>query len=79
MNFLIIGLLFVSSVFAETPAMELENKTKDFSEVLETQESGKTLSITNIRLRTSLDAGVQIPGMTNATVSPEIELFFTKN
>ena len=78
MKFLIIGLLLISSAFAETPAMELEDKAKDFSEVLETQETGKTVSLSVIRLRTSLEAGVQISGVTNAVVSPEIELFFTK-
>lgn len=78
MKFIIIGFLLISSAFAETPAIELEDKTKDFHEVLETQKAGKTLSLTSIRVRTSLDAGVQIPGVTNATVSPEIELFFTK-
>lgn len=78
MKFLIISFLLVTSVFARSPATELEETTKDLSEVLEGQTAELPLYLNTIRVRTSLEAGIQIPGVTNATLSPEIELFFTR-
>jgi hypothetical protein len=80
MRTIIVCLLLVSSVaFADSPAGELETKSKDFADILETQENHKSLSLNVIRVKAQLDAGIQVPGVTNATVSPEIELHFAKN
>lgn len=78
MNVFIIGLFISTFAIAEAPSHELGSKIEEHKEILDVQDGKKNISLNLIRIRSSLDAGVEIPGVTNAIVSPEIEIFFTK-
>lgn len=76
MKILIFVLFFSFSAFAETaPSCELNENVDKISEVLE----GSDLFLELVRVRTALELGVNIPGITNFSVNPEVELFFTRN
>ncbi len=75
MKVLIFVLLFSFNAFAEAPSCELNEDVDKITEVLE----GSDLFLELVRVRTTLELGVDIPGITNFSVNPEVELFFTRN
>lgn len=80
MKSLIIGMLLVSTAFAQSPVMEIEDQVNLYTEALERAEqaSGKELVMTTFRVRTILEAGVNIPAISKLSINPEIEFIFTK-
>ncbi len=83
MKALLISLIFFStSIIAATePGLLLEEKVDSFKDALrshETVQIGKSVVLKQIRLRLILEAGVEIPGISDASINPEVELYFKR-
>ena len=76
-----IGLLITFNIFSSELALELENETALVQEIF---DSGKGEKIFNrmkfdtLRVRSRLKYEFEIPGVLQAEVYPEVELYFKK-
>ncbi len=83
MKAFLFSLIFSStSIIAATDrGLVLEEKVDSFKDVLRSQETiqtGKSVVLRQIRLRLILEAGVEIPGISEASINPEVELYFKR-
>ena len=77
MKTLAILLFFASCAIAQTPSVLVENELENYIAALALdKEQGRVLEA--IRIRTLLELGINIPGVTNFSVNPEIEFVFNK-
>jgi hypothetical protein len=66
---------------AADPGVVLEEKIRSFTNVFRTQESGSLATgvvLKQVRVRLILEGSLQIPGISEASVNPEVELYFTR-
>jgi hypothetical protein len=75
MKILITLAFMTSAAMAQTPDFELIEKSELFTKTL--NERSFSLSLDSVRVRTVLEAGVEIPLISDFALAPEVELYFT--
>ena len=75
MKTLITLAFMTSAALAQTPDFELAEKSELFTKTL--NESSFSLSLDSVRVRTVLEAGLEIPFISDFAIAPEVELYFT--
>lgn len=75
MKTIIASLFFSFSALATTPDYELAQTSEQFASTL--NQNSFSLSLETVRVRTVLEAGVEIPLISDFALAPEVELYFT--
>lgn len=81
MKYLIILSLASSvSAFSNSPGDEVSKELMAYTSLLDQRASGfnDELELKSLRIRTTLEAAVKIPAISNLSINPEIEYTFTK-
>jgi hypothetical protein len=78
MKYIAFALLFSYAAHAQTPERELNDQVQTITQILERESSDREIELQLVRVRTVLELGVEVPGITNLSVNPEVELYFTK-
>ncbi len=71
----------ISIMVTTEPGIVLDQKVQSFRDVLQSQEAldfGNSVVLRQVRLRLTLEAGVEIPGISEASINPEVELYFKR-
>lgn len=75
MKYFIISFFSLTVAHASLPEFELAQTSEAFTQTL--NASTVPFSLEGIRVRTVLEAGVEIPLISDFTLAPEVELYFS--